>query len=287
MSYGSGYGLGTSSGTYGYNNIPSSSSWQSNPSISPWTGWLPSYWFTPNYGATTPSTGDGPGNNFNNHMPLSPVSGSDPERSTGSVSPGDRVGDTSPIDDMLPAGDYGYQQVGTIDRAPMAMFEHNGELLISAVTRNGINETPIWSYSENTGVIRRGELPEHAESGHYGFSFGDGFHITPESWDGPTDYVAYSPDGPYIQQDYTYLVPHAFKNLKWGFSYVDEGTGRQFMGFGNAGHPGMVITYEGNDWKLFSAPDDMRFPTGLGVITGGERRRQDPDFELLWRYPHP
>ena len=172
-------------------------------------------------------------------------------------------------DDGGPVNSYSATEVGTIARAPMAMFEHKGELIISAITRNGINETPIWSYSESGGVQRRGRLPEQAESGHYGFSFGDGFHLTPESHGGPVDYVAYSPDGPYIKQDYSHLVPHSYKNLKWGFSYIDPASGRQFMGFGNAGHPGMVITFEGGEWKLFSAPGDMRFPTGLGVINGG------------------
>jgi hypothetical protein len=172
-----------------------------------------------------------------------------------------------------PADGYKYQlvKVGEIDRAPMAMFEHQGELVISAITRNGISETPVWSYQEGEGVQKRSKLPEQAESGHYGYSFGDGFHLTPESHEGMVDYTASSPDGPWTKHDYSHLNPHSYKNLKWGFSYKCPVTDRQFMGFGNSDHPGVVISYnsDSGEWETFAAPEDMRFPTGLGVITGG------------------
>ena len=42
------------------------------------------------------------------------------------------------------------------------------------------------------------------------------------------------------------------------------------MGFGNADHAGVVIGYEpGEGWQTFAADEDMRFPTGLGVVTSG------------------
>ncbi len=265
LGYGSAYGLGYGSGSYGYNPLTTSVGWKASPTTTPWTGSVPAYWLNSSYGYSGTGQTSGPGDNFANIMPTTRSSGA----SYSSVSSSSRVSSGERVGDSLPAGEYGYQEVGEIDRAPMAMFEHNGELLISAITRNGMDETPIWSYSEKDGVQRRGALPEQAESGHYGYSFGDGFHLTPESWGGCKDYVASSPDGPYIEQDYTYLVPHDYKNLKWGFSYISEATGRQFMGFGNAGHSGMVITYGNGGWQLFSAPEDMRFPTGLGVVTGG------------------
>ncbi|MFH2127779.1 MAG: hypothetical protein ABIK12_14780, partial [Pseudomonadota bacterium] len=49
------------------------------------------------------------------------------------------------------------QQVGQVDRAPMAFFEHNGELVISGITRNGISNTPVWTYNEKDGVRQRSE----------------------------------------------------------------------------------------------------------------------------------
>ena len=207
----------------------------------------------------------------------------------GKVSDPTRIDDTDPGTDadadgvtsvdgvknniVEPPGGFDYQltEVGRIDRAPMAMFEHNGELLISAVTRNGISETPIWSYSEETGIQKRGALPEDAESGHAGYSYGSGFHLTPESWSGMKDYTASSADGPFTEHDYTYLNPHEYKNLKWGFSYQCPETGRQFMGFGNGGHPGVVLSYDESigDWTTFSADPELRFPIAMGVITDG------------------
>lgn len=166
--------------------------------------------------------------------------------------------------------DYSYEKVGQIDRAPMAMFEHNGELVLSAITRNGIDETPIWSYSEEDGVQQRSVLPEAAESGNYGYSTGSGLHLTPESWGGAVDWTASSPDGPWTKHDYSQYVPHEYSNLKWGYSYQDPVTGRQFLGFGNADHPGMVMSYDSGQWEVFAAPDDMRFPTGIGVVSSGD-----------------
>jgi hypothetical protein len=170
--------------------------------------------------------------------------------------------------------DYNVVKVGEVDRAPMAMFEHNGELLISAITRNGIDETPIWSYSQGQGVEKRSQLPEQAESGHYGFSFGDGFHLVPESNGGMIDYTADSPDGPWVKHDYSHLNPHPYKELNWGYAYKSPETGEQFMGFGNRDHPGVVIKYneQAGDWETFAAPEDMRFPTGMGVISEGENK---------------
>ena len=195
----------------------------------------------------------------------------EPDTGTGvdEVSPGDEV--TGGIVEPPGGFDYRLSEVGRIDRPPMAMFEHNGELLISAVTRNGISETPIWSYSEETGVQKRGTLPVDAESGHAGYSYGSGFHLTPESWSGMKDYTASSPDGPFTERDYTHLNPHEYKNLKWGFSYQCPETGRQFMGFGNADHPGVVLSYDESigDWTTFSADPELRFPIAMGVITGG------------------
>ena len=169
-------------------------------------------------------------------------------------------------------GSYFLEKVGMIDRAPMAMFEHNGELIVSAITRNGIDETPVWSYSDGEGVQKRSVLPELAESGHYGYSFGDGLHITLESASGPVDYTAPGPGGPWTKHDYTNLAPHAYKNLHWGFSYKCPVTGREFMGFGDEDHPGMVITLKNGKWELLSSPEDMRFPTGLAVVNRGANR---------------
>ncbi len=196
----------------------------------------------------------------------------------GSFSPSWRRGGTSPLQPIGPTpapgggGRYRLDKLGMIDRAPMAMFGHKGELIMSAITRNDIDETPIWSYSDATGVQKRSTLPELAESGNFGYSFGDGLHITLESSGGPVDYVAPGPDGPWVRHDYTYLVPHEYKNLQWGFSYRCPVTGREFMGFGNADHPGMMLTLKNGEWELFSAPEDMRFPTGMGVITKGKNR---------------
>ena len=195
----------------------------------------------------------------------------------GSFSPSWRRGSAvSPVQPIGPGpggkGRYHLDKLGMIDRAPMAMFGHQGELIVSAITRNEIDETPVWSYSDASGVQKRSSLPELAESGNFGYSFGDGLHITLESSGGPVDYVAPGPDGPWVRHDYTNLVPHEYKNLQWGYSYRCPVSGREFMGFGNADHPGMMLTLKNGEWQLFSAPEDMRFPTGMGVITRGENR---------------
>lgn len=168
--------------------------------------------------------------------------------------------------------DFEAQKVGQVDRAPMAFFEHNGELVISGITRNGINKTPVWTYNESTGVRQRSILPEAAESGATGYSTGGSLHLTPESWGGAIDYTATNPDGPWEKHDYTHLVPHDYTNLKWGFSYQCPVTGKEFMGFGNGKHPGMVISRENGEWQLFSGPKDMLFPTGVGVINTGANK---------------
>jgi len=177
-----------------------------------------------------------------------------------------------PVTDTGAPHEFEAQEVGRVDRAPMAFFEHDGELVISGITRNGISETPVWTYSEEDGVRRRSTLPRASESGSAGYSFGNGLHLTPESWGGVIDYTAASPDGPWETNDYTYLVPHEYKNLKWGFAYQCPVTGREFMGFGNADNPGMVITKGEDGWELFAAPEDMRFPTGMGIINSGANK---------------
>ena len=150
LGYGSAYGVGYGSGSYGYSTTPDSYSWQPNPSTTPWTPRVPSYYLQSPY-ASKPTWTGGPGNNFDNVTTGNPPNLTDPGRITPTNPPGD-------TDDSDPIGEYAYREVGRIDRAPMAMFEHNGELLISAVTRSGINETPIWSYSESTGVQKKGQL---------------------------------------------------------------------------------------------------------------------------------
>lgn len=182
----------------------------------------------------------------------------------------------SPLTPVIPAPPGGFEysvtQVGEVDRAPMAMFEHNGELVISVISRNDISETPVYTYSDENGLQRRSALPDSVESGHAGYSYGSGLHLTVESWGGMVDYTASSPEGPWTKTDYTYLNPHEYKNLKWGFSYQCPVTGRQFMGFGNSDNPGVVLTYNetSGEWETFAAEDDMRFPTGMGVIVGGQ-----------------
>ncbi len=182
------------------------------------------------------------------------------------------TGTAPPVPDTGAPHEFEAQKVGQVDRAPMAFFEHNGELVISGITRNGISNTPVWTYNENDGVRQRSVLPESAESGATGYSTGGSMHLTPESWGGVIDYTAASPDGPWEKHDYTHLVPHDYTNLKWGFSYQCPVTGKEFMGFGNGSHPGMVISREGGDWQVFAAPGDMRFPTGVSVINTGPKK---------------
>ena len=182
--------------------------------------------------------------------------------------PDSSINDSSGLNEQI---EYEYitEKVGETERAPHAMFGHNGELIISTISRNGISHSPIYSYSNDNGLQRRSQLPDANESGNYGFSFGDGLHIVAEAWEGMIDYVAQSPDGPWTKHDYTHLNPHSYKNLKWGFGYRDPATGQQFMGFGNDEAPGVVITSEAGEWKLLSAPKDMLFPTSMGVIPDG------------------
>lgn len=179
-----------------------------------------------------------------------------------------------PVDPNWPTpgpGPYSYQvvEVGKVDRAPMAMFAHQGELVISGISRNGMERTPVWTYREGEGVRRRSFLPGSNEAGAAGFSTGSEINLTPESWGGPVLYTAPGPEGPWTKHDFTRLVPHEYKNLKWGFSYRCPATGRRFMGFGNADHPGMVLHYSGGEWKVLAAPQDMRYPTGVAAIPNG------------------
>lgn len=187
----------------------------------------------------------------------------------GTTSPG---GSTTTVPDTGAPHDFEAEMVGQVDRAPMAFFEHDGELVISGITRNGIHKTPVWTYNEKDGVQQRSILPEAAESGATGYSTGGSLHLTPESWGGAIDYTATDPDGPWEKHDYTYLVPHDYTNLKWGFSYQCPVTGKEFMGFGNGKHPGMVISRENGEWQVFAAPEDMYFPTGVGVINTGANK---------------
>mgnify|MGYP001554785843 CR=1 FL=1 len=117
------------------------------------------------------------------------------------------VSPTANITNFTPVGEkyqYNIEKVGEIERAPHAMFEHNGELVMSAISRNGISHSPIYTYSDENGLQKRGQLPDSNESGNYGFSFDDGLHIVAESWKGMIDYVAQSPDGPWVKHDYTH-----------------------------------------------------------------------------------
>jgi hypothetical protein len=182
------------------------------------------------------------------------------------------INPTTNITNVTPYGEkyqYRIEDVGEIERAPHAMFEHNGELVMSTISRNGISHTPIYTYSDENGLQKRSRLPDSNEAGNYGFSFDDGLHIVVEAWEGMIDYVAQSPDGPWVKNDYTHLNPHSYKNLKWGYGYRCPVTGQQFMGFGNDKHPGMVITRQAGEWKRLTAPKDMLFPTSMGVIDDG------------------
>jgi hypothetical protein len=158
--------------------------------------------------------------------------------------------------------------VGEIDRAPMAFFAHDGQLVMSGITRNQIRETPVWSYTPGGGVERASLLPEWCESGAAGFSVGGEIHLAPEAWQGMVVYTAPSPRGPWTKHDFTAWNPHEYKNLKWGLAALDPDTGRQYLGFGNAHHPGVVLVYN-RGWELFAATPDMRFPTTVSDITQG------------------
>lgn len=175
------------------------------------------------------------------------------------------------VQGQLPEDSYEYRlvKVGETERAPMAFFEHDGQLVMSGITRNEMEETPVWTYTPGGTVQQASALPEWAESGAAGYSTGDVIHLTPEAWSGMVDYTAESPDGEWTKHDYTYLNPHEYKNLKWGFSTQDADTGNQYMGFGNGDHAGVVINYENGEWQNFAAPEDMRFPTAVSDITTG------------------
>lgn len=184
---------------------------------------------------------------------------------------GGPITSTSGVQGQLPADSYEFKlvKVGEIERAPMAFFEHNGQLVMSGITRNEMEETPVWTYTPGGAVQRAGALPEWAESGAAGYSTGDVIHMTPEAWSGMVDFTADRPDGEWTKHDYTHLNPHEYKNLKWGFSTQDADTGNQYMGFGNGDHPGVVISYQNGEWRTFAAPEDMRFPTAVSDITTG------------------
>ncbi len=167
-------------------------------------------------------------------------------------------------------GEYSIQQVGETQRAPMAMFGNDDELIVSTISRNGIAKSPVYSYDELGGLRQRGQLPDEVESGNYGFTAEDGIHVVAESWRGMVEYVAPTPDGPWEKHDLTSLNPHEYKNLKWGFGTRSPLTGNQYLGFGNDQQPGVVLTRESGSWQVLAAPDDMLFPTSMGEITSGE-----------------
>ena len=159
-------------------------------------------------------------------------------------------------------------KVGEIDRAPMAFFAHDGQLVISGITRDQIHETPVWTYTPGGTVAKASRLPEWCESGAAGFSAGGMIHLVPEAWQGMVLYTARSPRGPWTRHDFTSLNPHDYKDLKWGFATLDPDTGHQYLGFGNADHPGLMLIRDG-EWKLFAATREMRFPTAVSDITQG------------------
>ena len=177
----------------------------------------------------------------------------------------------SAVQGQLPEDSYEYRlvKVGETERAPMAFFEHDGQLVMSGITRNEMEETPVWTYTPGGTVQQASALPEWSESGAAGYSTGDMIHLTPEAWHGMVDYTAESPDGEWTKHDYTHLNPHEYKNLKWGFSTRDADTGNQYMGFGNGDHPGVVISYQNGEWRTFAATEEMRFPTAVSDITTG------------------
>jgi hypothetical protein len=171
-----------------------------------------------------------------------------------------------------PAKDYDYTHayVGQIDRAPMAFFGYQDQLVMSCIAQTLDHQAPVWSMGAEGRIKRCATLPGKNESGHYGFPFpdGQGINLVPESDGEPINFTASGPDGPFQRHSFKDLVPHPYKALKWGFGYLCPDAKRQFLGFGNAEHPGMLLEFRAG-WKLFAAPGDMRFPNSMAVITGG------------------
>jgi hypothetical protein len=166
-----------------------------------------------------------------------------------------------PETDTSQSYSYSARQIGRIDRAPMAFFEgSDGKLTMSCIARTIGNRAPIWAMDADGNVQRRSVLPGANESGHYGFLFpdGTGVNLVPESEGEPIAFTAATADGPFERRSFKDLVPHSYTNLKWGFGYLCPKTKRQFLGFGNAGHPGMLLEYRAG-WQLYAAPGNMRF----------------------------
>ena len=172
------------------------------------------------------------------------------------------------------SGSSKYQAVMVAEtaRAPMAMFGYGDELVVSVISRSDMDCTPVYTYSGEEGLRLRSVLGEQAESGNYGFSAGGTLHMVAEAWDGMVDWTATSPDGPWIKNDFSDICPHSYKNLKWGFGYKCPVTGQQYLGFGNDDHPGCVLQYKNDSWQVLAAPEDMLFPTSMGVISKGSNQ---------------
>lgn len=168
------------------------------------------------------------------------------------------------------ATDYSVQKVAQTERAPMAMFAAGNDLIMGTISRNGISKSPVYSYNSTSGLQQRSQLPDDVESANYGFTAEDGLHIVAESWNGMVEYVAQSPDGPWVKHDLTSLNPQDYKNLKWGFGCSSSTTGRQYLGFGNDKHPGVVLSRVNGKWETLTAPNDMLFPTSMGEINAGK-----------------
>lgn len=262
MGYGAGFNVGYGGGMTGYSPFPAGNGYYGNPYFGGFGGSVPGYYYSnPGFRLGNPGI-NRPGNPGINR-PVNPVTSPD------KTSPVDSIREIKP--DTGEDYEYTVTHVGEVARAPMAMFDNNGELVISIISRNGINYTPVYSYTPGEGVRERQRLPESAESGHYGYTAGGQIHLTPESDRGMIDFTATDLDSGWTKHDYTHLNPHKYKNLKWGASYRCPVTGREFMGFGNNDKPGVVLNYNPSkgEWETFSADEDLRFPSSFGVITGG------------------
>lgn len=161
-----------------------------------------------------------------------------------------------------------FVRVGLVDRAPMAFFAHDGHLVVSGISRNQIQETSVWSIALGSEPEKASLLPDWCESGAAGYSADGVIHLAPEAWSGMVVYTSHSPRGPWTKHDFAHLNPHEYKDLKWGFATRDPDTGHQYLGFGNANHPGVVLIRD-REWRLFAATPEMRFPTAVSDITGG------------------